>query len=142
MEAGYTSCCWSPPLKSPWIPSLTVGHSEQKVLDAVPYLVLLPKANPSFRTPSASHLCVVLPSMGSTGLPGVQSPSTLGCSCPRQTAHPYLQRKEDGLAGATGGAGHQEDRAYCSTQPLNHGFSEKGTLKNIPSPDQVPGQDF
>lgn len=116
-------------------PSLTVAQSEQEVLDADPHLVLLPKANPS----STSQPCMVLPSTGSTGLPGGQSPSTLGCSCPTQTAHPCLQRKEDGLVGATQGTGHQEDRAYCSTQPLNYGFSEKGILKNVPSPDQAPG---
>lgn len=52
----------------------------------------------------------VLPSMGSTGLQGVQFPSTLGYSCPTQTVPPYLQRKEDrGLARATEGADHQED---------------------------------
>lgn len=138
----YTSSCSSPPLTSPWSPSLTAAHGEQEGLDAVPYLVLLPKANPSFQTPSTPHLCIGLPSMGSTGLPGVRSPSILGCSCPTQTAHPCLQRKEHGLVGATQGAGHQEDRAYCSTQPLNYSLSEKGTLKNVPSPDQVPGQDF
>lgn len=63
----------------------------------------------SLGMPSTTHPCMVLPSMGSTGLQGVQFPSTLGYSCPTQTAPPYLQRKEDrGLAGATEGD-HQED---------------------------------
>lgn len=92
----------------------------------VPDLLLLPKAN-HLGASSTTHPCVVLPSMGSTGLPGVQCLGTLGCSCPTQTARPCLQRKENGLVGATQGAGHQEDRAYCSTQPRNYRFSEKGT---------------
>lgn len=39
---------------------------------------------------------LALPSTGNTGLPGGRFPSTLGCSCPTQTALLCLQRKKIG----------------------------------------------
>lgn len=114
----YISSCSSPPLKSPWSPSLTVTRRRSWTLSYI-------------------WFCILWGILHNPPLHGLTLHGKYWSSRRPIPKHPRMFLPHTNSSPLSAKEGR-----WIGWISLNYGFSEKGTLKNVPSPVQAPGQGF